>query len=429
LACCQPPAAGYTRLTDLVRKGEPRRGLRGITLLRTARSVVLAVVASALLASGAIAQERIGDPGKWSTYWKQMMPVFTHPRCINCHGATEPVSGNNHGGGPLVEDPEFACIGCHTANTVVVPGRCEFTPSVGNGAVTRPDGTVTFGSCAPGEKSGEARVPAGPTWFQGFPPDFIDKDARELCLGVKSRMGPKKLLEHVRNDELIGFAFEGKRAIDATSPFGPVEAEPPPLSRDAFVALINLWITEAAMSCGIDGTVALDDNVKLDKASAFGKITVRNEITAKIDIKKDVASSDLHYDEASAGAIATMAPGCPAKESAEIHFKADGKPDARYEINILPGNTYRMRFTLGAIEGETVWSYKEDICRPGFRGREKLPTESTIPLRFGVEGQVLHENEEHEFILKGSATVPDNFGAAGVISSGNRKVTWDIVVK
>ena len=112
-----------------------------------------------------------------------------------------------------------------------------------------------------------------------------------------------------------------------------------------------------------------------------------------------------------------------------MHFKADGAPDTRYEINILPNNTYRMRFTLGGIEGQTVWSYKEQLCRPGTSGREKLPTETTIPLRFGVEEQVLQENAEHELILIGSATVPDNMSVGPVVSSGDRKITWDIVVK
>jgi hypothetical protein len=88
-----------------------------------------------------------------------------------------------------------------------------------------------------------------------------------------------------------------------------------------------------------------------------------------------------------------------------------------------------MRFTLGAIEGQTVWSYKEQLCRPGTRGREKLPAESTIPLRFGVEDQVVQENSEHELILKGSTTVPDNMSVGPVVSSGDRKLTWDLLIK
>jgi hypothetical protein len=193
--------------------------------------------------------------------------------------------------------------------------------------------------------------------------------------------------------------------------------------------LLTRWITEAAMACGTDGTVTLDDNVKLDSRSAFGKGKTRNETTAQIQIVDDVANSELHYEEASSASIKTMLPGCPAKEGAEVHFKADGTPVTSYEINILPNNTYRMRFALGPIEGQTVWSYKEQLCRPGTRGREKLPTETTIPLRFGVEDQAAQENEKHELILKGSATIPGNMSAGPVVGSSDQKVTWDLVIK
>src|SRR5512134_359278 len=62
-------------------------------------SGVLVLVATALLFSSAAAQERTGDPAKWRNYWTQLYTVFTHPRCLNCHGATDPDSGENHGGG------------------------------------------------------------------------------------------------------------------------------------------------------------------------------------------------------------------------------------------------------------------------------------------------------------------------------------------
>ena len=357
-----------------------------------------------------------------------MMTVLTHDRCFNCHTNTNPRTGASHGGGELDTQAQFACIGCHTANTTVVEGRCELFGNTGAGTVSLADGTTRRdASCMPGEGPGKIRVPTGPVWNRLGPP--FTKDAREMCQMVKENKTPEQLVEHVQTDALIAFAFEGNKAMDDQSPFSPVDLEPPPLTKPEFVNLLTRWITEAAMACGTDGTVTLDDSVKLDSQSAFSKTKTRNETTAHIDIKKDVATSDLHYDEASTASIETTLPGCPAKEGAEVHFKADGRPDTSYEINILPNNTYRMRFTLGAIEGETVWSYKEQLCRPGRRGREKLPTESTIPLRFGVENQALQESAEHELILKGSATVPDNMSVGPVVSSGGRKVTWDIVVK
>ena len=392
---------------------------------------VLAVIASVSLVGSVAAQERAGDPAKWRALWKEMMPVYMHPRCFNCHNKVNPRlpnPQNNHGGGELELPEQFACIGCHTANTTVVEGECVLDQFSGRGRISLPDGTtVNDTPCVPNEGPKKIRIPTGPVW-NARGPDFSE-DMRELCQMVKNRKTPEQLVDHVQNDALIDFAFKGTAGMDEQSSFWPPELEKPPLGKPEFVSLLTRWITEAAMACGTDGTVTLDDSVKLDSRTAFGKGKTRNETTANIRIDDDVAKSELHYDEASSASIKTMLPGCPAREGAEVHFKADGTPDTRYEINILPNNTYRMRFTLGPVEGQTVWSYKEQLCRPGTRGREKLPTESTIPLRFGVEDQVLQENAEHELILKGSATIPGNMSAGPVVGSSDQKVTWDLVIK
>src|ERR1700686_2099861 len=55
----------------------------------------------------------------------ELMPVFSSPRCVNCHGGTNPATDLNHEGGqvdvPVNEagdmkfDPSGACLECHTA--------------------------------------------------------------------------------------------------------------------------------------------------------------------------------------------------------------------------------------------------------------------------------------------------------------------------
>src|SRR5262245_42679 len=44
-------------------------------------------------------------------YFSEMMPVFTHARCINCHGAVNPTTGAAHGGGVITT--ESCTSGCH----------------------------------------------------------------------------------------------------------------------------------------------------------------------------------------------------------------------------------------------------------------------------------------------------------------------------
>jgi predicted Rdx family selenoprotein len=361
----------------------------------------------------AAAQERAGDPAKWRPLWDEMMRTYTDDRCYNCHTNTNVRTGDSHGGGELETPEEFACIGCHTANTTVVEGRCELFQYLGTtreGEVCRPD--------APGR----IRVPiAGKMVWNRLGPPF-SMDAREMCQMVKDHLGPAELLEHMETDALIAFAFEGNAAMDAQSPYAAdIVPDPPPHTKPEFIKLTTRWITEAAMACGTEGTVTFDDTVKVDLRSPFGSGAVRNETTASIKIEDDVATSELHYGADSTAEISTSLPLCPARESAESHFKADGKPETRYEINILPNDTFRMRFMLGSIEGQSVWSYKEQLCRPGTSGGETLPTELTTPLLFGVEDQSYQENADHSLVLSGSTTVPN--------ALGEEKLTWRIVIK
>ena len=388
-------------------------------------AVVLALVPAVLLIGGAVAQERTGDPAKGRDYFEKMMPVFLHPRCFNCHGGTDVVEGDNHGGGALADDTERQCIGCHTANTVLVPGRCA--ESDGRTAFVGPDGIARRGSCVPGEEQGEVRVAAGPVW-NDTGPTFFD-DVESMCSNMQGQ-GPSGLLEHLSNDALIGFAFEGRRAIYG----GPLEppAEPPPMSRAEFVDLARRWITEAVMACRTDGTVALADNVVLDSApSPFGKTSVRNAIDAKIVIEKDVATSSLRYDETTTFAFRPVAPGCKPTSDGEAHFTAEGKPVTRYQIEVGPNLTYRMRFLLGAVEGQTDFAYTEQLCRPPQGRREQLPTEPATELRFGLdEWRTAEQGQFGSLTLRGSTTVPNDFVTGGsFISSGERKITWDIVIQ
>jgi hypothetical protein len=394
----------------------------------TALAVGVLVLATVVLLIGsARAQERTGDPAKWRNYWTQLYTVFTHPRCLNCHGATDIESGDNHGGGPLDDGFSTRCFECHTANTVLTAGRCE------NGFVRGPDdepireNPLAF-PCVPGDEPGEIRVPVGATWG-GRGPSFVGLDMRTLCLEVKAAMGPETLLTHVREDPLIGFAFEGRRAI-ADGQFGPVDADPPRMSKEEFVGVLLRWIGEAAMACSTDGTVALTDNVMLDSApSPFGRTQVRNAIDAKVAIEREVATSDLRYDETSSLVFRPVAPGCSPTSTGEVHFTAEGKPGANYEIQIGPNSTYRMRFLLGSIEGKSDIVYREELCRPPSGWRESLDEPAT-ELRFGLDEWHTAEQDRSKLILRGSTTIPNDFVTGGsFISGGERKITWDIVIQ
>jgi hypothetical protein len=393
-------------------------------------AAALAAFLAALLAGSATALDRTGDPAKWLTFWTPMMTVLTHDRCYNCHTLTNPRIGKDHGGGELDFPDQFACIGCHTANTKVVEGRCELFGNTGEGTVSPRDGPTKQNAPCMTEGQNMIRVPTGPVWNRLGPP--FSMDASEMCEMVKMNRTPEQLVEHVQTDALIAFAFEGNKAIDLQSPQSPVDVEPPPLTKPEFVDLLTRWITEAAMACSTDGTVVLADKTTIDMTlSPLGGASVRKSVDATIDIKNGVATSKLRYTEGSTSAVTAPTRRCKAKESAQVQSTAEGSPDTRYQIDIRPGGMYRMRFFLGSIEAQTGYTEQPDLCRPLRKRSGELPTEPTAEQEFSVEGQAqLSPTESGVWILKGSTPVANNgFAVAGVTSRGERTVTWDIVIR
>lgn len=120
----------------------------------------------------------------------QMMPVFRHPRCINCHGGVDPISEKHPGADQVERDKgNEQCQQCHD------------------------------------ELEGW-RVPGEPMFFVG-------KSDKEICLQMK-RFEPtgESFVEHIRNDhngtQLIAAAFKGDRALgEGLKDYGLVVEKPP----------------------------------------------------------------------------------------------------------------------------------------------------------------------------------------------------------
>src|SRR5438128_659094 len=70
--------------------------------------------------------DRCGDPLQ---LWAKLFPVFSHPRCINCHGVVQSqpglirsVTGKTHPGGFVDEpDEQDQAVNC---------GQCHNTPDI-----------------------------------------------------------------------------------------------------------------------------------------------------------------------------------------------------------------------------------------------------------------------------------------------------------
>jgi hypothetical protein len=141
----------------------------------------------------------------------EMLPVFRHPRCLNCHGGLDPLS-DRHPGKDQISDlandrDKFLaeCQECH-------------------------DGL--------------------PGWRQpGEPVFFTDKDDETLCLQMK-RFEPAGdgFVEHIRNDhgdiQFIAAGFKGDRALGEGLKDYSLVAEPPPGTQADLTAKAQKWVDD-----------------------------------------------------------------------------------------------------------------------------------------------------------------------------------------
>jgi hypothetical protein len=193
----------------------------------------------------------------------EMMPTFTHPRCINCHGAMNPFAANtNHIGGRIglkfkeiiehddILGKEIKLVVPDVENADVFANRCQDCHSAFTGSRG---------------------------W--GIPPVqvyFVGKDSVQLCKQMKREFGGElqQFLDHLDHDELgfIQEAFRGTRGLDDNGQATylnetgrdllPVpENEKPPISHEAFVSQGKAWLeaigyhgegTKGGLTCGCE---------------------------------------------------------------------------------------------------------------------------------------------------------------------------------
>jgi hypothetical protein len=159
--------------------------------------------------------------------WQQVYSVLTHPRCINCHTATNyPQQGDdrhrhfaNVVRGPDGKGvPALQCVTCHqdsNADSTGVPGGHNWH-----------------------------LAPLSMQWQ-----DLNDKilSSAEVCRAVidrskNSKLDGQGLLRHHEEEPLVLWAFQPGRWIDGTS------RTLPPLTHEQFVTATRIWI-ESGTPC------------------------------------------------------------------------------------------------------------------------------------------------------------------------------------
>lgn len=142
--------------------------------------------------------------------YETVYEVLTHPRCMNCHPTgdrplqhddSRPHDMNVQRGPDDRGRTGMRCVACHQQTN--------------NDLAHRPPGSSTW-RLAPAEQAFQDRSPR--------------QLAAQLLDPAKSHMNVDELIEHVRDDALVGWGWEP----------GPGR-RPVPVSRDDFVAAFRAW--------------------------------------------------------------------------------------------------------------------------------------------------------------------------------------------
>ena len=230
----------------------------------------------------------LGQQVKAVKTFREMMPVFTHPRCLNCHGGvnpfiektgpdpaddTAPASTVAHGGGKILRQNDKAPDG-----TVLIESECQDCHN--NMARRRRDGSASVWMTAPNFLS------------------FVGKDATTLCKQVKrSSHDAKDLIGHMTDDNggnnFTATAYNGNRGLDSTR-YEDIQPVWPPIPHDAFIRLGQKWVD------------ALGGELKGDESCGcvMPKIKLEVHHTQSMEVPR----------------------GFPSKEASDVKFQVDLEP-------------------------------------------------------------------------------------------------------
>ena len=169
---------------------------------------------------GQVRSSNSSDP---LSLFAKMMPVFTHPRCANCHGNTDPSLNLNHGGGQV--DPGESCMdgGCH---------------------VDASDWKLASNG-------------------------FVSQTAEQLCQFVSRVVLPAHppepvgFIRHLRDDELIKLAFVGRMG-------GAGGPAPPGMTHTEFLTAAQAWLDDGLGACDREGFIVHTETINTDHTYPMG---------------------------------------------------------------------------------------------------------------------------------------------------------------
>ena len=200
-----------------------------------------------VIASGPACPLTLAEEQKATLAFEEMMPVLTHPRCFNCHGAVNervPTEDGGHLGGAT--DPED-CKDCHRGvRNLRFPGRLA-----------------------------DWTTPPSIFFFKG-------KTSLQLCNQFKeAEASPEKFVAHITNEkggvQFTEAAYQGDRNLNQFGREVSKEAtgrelvpEPPPISHAELILHARDW----AYTVGTAGWPIRDCGCRLGGRAWVGKVSM-----------------------------------------------------------------------------------------------------------------------------------------------------------
>lgn len=207
----------------------------------------------------------------------EMMPVFSSPRCVNCHGGTDPnpaPDGVNHDGSQV--DVGMDSLGNMNVESNGACRECHSVP----------------------EAAGWHLAP--------LPMSFVGKDTLQMCRQMRasnSLADPGKrqgFIDHIENDPLIGLAFEGKGGIGDDTAMGPISPEPPPQSKQQFLANAARWLTDGEAACKNEWNGTITETATMTQRETFapapGGREVGTDLALTVTVARNTAAAEVHWE-------------------------------------------------------------------------------------------------------------------------------------
>ena len=296
------------------------------------------------------------------THFRKLMPVLTHARCLGCHGVTDPLTGQNHGGG-VIDLTEIQCHNCHD------------------------------------DDWGDHVAPADLA--------FIGKDADALCAQMAHRImlaGGGDFFRHLAEDKPIALAFVGRMggARDNALP-----SAPPPMTQAAFLDAAAEWLNVGNGGCLEEGRIRQRQQIVSNEAQQIGpghtqtvQQSGRREVIVELRNGRYTAFATASGQYVHKQVI--QQDGCTAtilsitnysgSNSGPATVRTRVEPSGRYTIEVRgPHETYAQSTTGGVTtNGCTI---------PGLspQGADTTRLE-WLPWVFTINGQLVNPNDRRRLV-------------------------------